>query len=632
MQSPLLTRNSSSFGPGQRNDRQGRIQIRSDERDIPPTPPLRQQQAFQTMPLSINKPRQAQKTVASVLADSIASTWSSSSSDSEPTPTASSIAAMRERNAQLATQLLPVQLTLPSTFSSSVTLAPAQNIASTIKGARFGTPNSQEPRDIPKAAMSSEEVASIKASAAPFTPTKSSNLSAPPIRSDSNDTSYSGETVVLPDGTPVPTVRTDFQNLKKISVPRPVEDNNASAVPFVGGHVLSRTDPKIVAKQDGSSRTICSPTPQTIAAAERQSSLQVPQVSGQSAASGEQRIPSPLSASAQTPRTPHIPQSLKFQKSAPSLGSTSAHELQQPIQAQPVTQEQGNKSISGIAQAKSDDTDVRKRDNAETIGFRDDPRRNTFGELAPSMLEEANRKLFLYQMQQLDEDASEKGVYSSRQPAVAPVLAAAKETSAEAEQRVESIATTKTAPIARRESSTSQRSRRDSIGSATTAFDSPTKEDFPSNLFSPNNRSGNANPTRTTARATVAPPSDVLEVQEPDEVELIQSPSEDEEGTPKKVTIYLSTSASPSSSIHTRTTTMKTPTLEHCELAERSQICASSQSPLSKLVRLVVLVLVILAYRFVATLPTSKSTVLGRDSTVQRRLADSASGPVSIAR
>ncbi|SPO20390.1 uncharacterized protein UTRI_00787_B [Ustilago trichophora] len=546
MQSPLLTRNTSSFGPGQRNDRQPRIQIRQDERDIPPTPPLGQRQGFQTMPLSITKSRPAQ--VAAAVAaeiESESSAWSSES-ESEPTPTASSIAAMRERNAQLESQLLPVQLTLPSTFSSSSTLAPAQNVASPITGARFGAPSTmQEPREMPTLAVSAAEVASIKASAAPFTPAKSSNLSAPPIRSDSNDTSYSGETIALPDGTQIPTVRTDFQNLKRISIPKAVPEISGGpaakkGLPSVGGHVISRADPKVVAKNDGSSRTIYSPTPQTLAAARRQSTLlQVPQTGGAAGdAEAGERIPSPLSASAEAPQAPQIPHSLKFRKSAPSLGTPPSHDPTQPLPAPravleiPAAQQQekenaGGKSISGTTQAKSDDTDVRRRDNAESIGFRNDPRRNTFGELAPSMLEEANRKLFLYQMQQLDEDAREKGVGSSRLPEATPAPVA-KEAIEKVEKKVETaVPATSTTTIARRESSASQRSRRDSIGSATTAFDSPTKDEFPPNLFPKPSASGSVKAARGTARATVAPPSDVQEVQEPDEVELIHS----EEGT-----------------------------------------------------------------------------------------------------
>ncbi len=81
----------------------------------------------------------------------------------------------------------------------------------------------------------------------------------------------------------------------------------------------------------------------------------------------------------------------------------------------------------------------------------------------------------------------------------------------------------------RRESSASQRSRRDSIGSATTAFDSPTKEDFPSGLFRQSSGSGGGKGGRGTARNVVAPPSDVPEMQEPEDAEAPRS--EDDDGT-----------------------------------------------------------------------------------------------------
>ncbi len=540
MQSPLLTRSASSFQQGHsqaqadRGERQpwdtpSRPRVLPQAtRDIQPTTPVGlrappQRSTVQTLPLAINKNRQTQAhAVAAALAyktEAASSIWSTSSSESEPTPTASSIAAARERNAQLATQLIPIQLTLPSTFSSSstLTLGQQQPQLQTI-GSRFGAPPVQEQRQIPPMVVSPEEVASIKATAAPFAPTKPSKLSAPPIRSDSNDTSYSGETVALPDGTQVPAIRTDFQNMKRISLPKTAE-------PSVGGHVLSRADPKVVARNDGSSRTIYSPTPQTLAAARRGTSLQVPQKE-------EQRIPSPLSASAEAPQAPQIPHALKFRKSVPSIGASET----QP--SQPANEgKDGGKSTAATTQAKSDDTDVRKRENAELVGFRGDPRRNTFGELEPSMLEEANRKLFVYQLQQLDQDARVKGVGSSRKPV--PSIEKV-EKKAESSAPVATSATVPTASstaeptsVVRRESSASQRSRRDSIGSATTAFDSPTKEEFPSHVRNATGPSGTTGITkgvpgnRGTARTTVAPPSDVPEMQEPDEAPAARS----DEGT-----------------------------------------------------------------------------------------------------
>ncbi|CBQ68119.1 conserved hypothetical protein [Sporisorium reilianum SRZ2] len=546
MQSPLLTRQASSFGPGQRNDRQPRVQVRPSEFDIPPTPPLGQRSGFQTMPLSINKTRPAQvAAVASPHAESISSAWSLGT-ESEPTPTASSIAAMRERNAQLESQLLPVHLTLPSRFSSSSTLAPVQSMRVLGTGPISNVPVSQEQRVIQPVTVSEAEVANMKASAAPFAPTTPSKLSAPPIRSNSNDTSYSGETIALPDGTQIPTVRTDFQNLKRISLPKQaaIAENASTSVPkeqvpSVGGHVLSRGDPKVVPKNDGSSRTIYSPTPQTLATARKQSTmLQVPQ----GEATGEQRIPSPLSASAEAPAAPQIPHSLKFEKPAPSTGASPLNEVRQlpsNILAEESRESQNDaqkdnsgKVISEVTQAKSDDTDVRKRNDVASTGFQHDPRRNTFGEIEPSMLEEANKKLFLYQMQQLDEEAREKGVGSSRKP-----VASASIQPAEAESKditgktVETAAAAPTTTVVRRESSASQRSRRDSIGSATTAFDSPTREDFPATVFRQTSGSGSAKAIRGTARETVAPPSDVQEVHEPEEAEVLRSPDHDDDGT-----------------------------------------------------------------------------------------------------
>ncbi|KAJ1030010.1 hypothetical protein NDA16_000923 [Ustilago loliicola] len=530
MQSPLLSRNPTHRGEIQpwTTPRQ---QPAQNFREIPPTPPLGsgvQRQGFQTMPLSINKARQPQAVaVVNTLAESTSSAWSDST-ESEPTPTASSIAATRERNAQLEAQMMPVQLTLPSTFSFSSTLAPMQSSttaqkASVKAGSRFGGPTAQAPRPLPPA-VTAEEVANIKASAAPFTPTKPSKLSAPPIRSDSNDTSYSGETIALPDGTQIPTVRTDFQNLKRISLPKSTPEattsNKVDSMPSVGGHVISKADPKVVPKNDGSSRTIYSPTPQTLANARRQSTLlQVP-LAAETAEGGE-RIPSPLSASVEAPQAPQIPHALKFRKSEPSIGRTPSAQASQPLPAlAPEVELEGGKSVGGTTQAKSDDTDIRKRDNAETIGFRNDPRRNTFGELAPSMLEEANRKLFIHQMQQIDQEAREKGVGSSRQPQLASAATGEK---APAEKSKAGAPTA--TKLVRRESSASQRSRRDSIGSATTAFDSPTKEEFPSHVKQSTGPSGGSKVTRGTARAAVAPPSDVLEVQEPEETR------DDDDGT-----------------------------------------------------------------------------------------------------
>lgn len=443
MQSPLLSRQAAP-----------RLQQAGlNPLDIPPTPPLG---STSTKPLSIHKNREPQLpavAAATALAESITSTWSSSSGSSgdrsEPTPTASTIAATRERNAALASQLVPVQLTLPSNFP------PAR-------------------------------VDSMKAKAAPFAPSTPSKLSAPPVRADSLETSASGETVVLADGREVPAVRTDFENLVRISVPK----RTASAGMEEG--------------KGGASSTMLSPVHQA----------GLLQASG---GGSDQRIPSPLSASAMPPQAPQIPQSRGFRKSVPSLDTHPQHP----------ENKDATKAASGVTQPKSDDTPTRKRSNSDTIGYRNDPKRNTFGELAPSMLEEANKKLFLYQMQQLDQEAKEKEVGSSRP---LQIKVANQEAAAKAEKKADNPAADQAVITARRDSSASQLGRRDSIGSATTAFDSPTKENFPSDVQ--REGSGPARPKgpRGTARALVAPPSDVLEVQEPEEDSHVAD-SDTEDGT-----------------------------------------------------------------------------------------------------
>lgn len=532
MQSPLLSRN-----PTHRGERQAwatqRQQLVQNAHEIPPTPPLGsgpQRQGFQTMPLSINEARQpqaAQVAVANTLADSISSAWSDST-ESKRTPIASSIAATRERNARLESQLMPVKLTLPSTFSSSSTFAPVQASTTNQKapvsgGTRTGCTTAQDPRpNLP--GVTAEEMSNMKATATPFTPIKPSKLSAPPIRSDSNDTSIYGETIALPDGTQIPTVRIDFQNLKRISLPKSTPDASASkkvdSMPSVGGHLISKAHSKLVPKNDGPPRAIYSPTPQTLANARRQSTLlQVPRAAV--VAGGAERISSPLSASAEAPQTPQIPHTFKFRKFEPFIGGTPSAPEAQPLPAFAFAVEmEGGKSDGGTTQAKSDDTDVRRRDNADTPGFRDEPRRNTFGEIAPSMLEEANRKLFSFQMQQFDQESKEKGVGSSRQPQLASTPAMEKTPAEKAKFEAPT-----SAKLVRRESSASQRSRRDSIGSATTAFDSTTKEGFPAHVKQATGPPVSSMVTRGTARAAVPPPSDVIEVQEPDEAQ------DDTEGT-----------------------------------------------------------------------------------------------------
>lgn len=543
MQSPILSRSSSSFGPDQTNERKRRNQDNPYEFGIPPTPPLGQQAAFQTVPLSIKKARQVQPAAspATIPRDvSTSSAWSSNT-ESEPTPTPSSIAATRERNAQLEAELMPVQLTLPPRLSSSSISSPVQAVKPPAIGAHFGGPGATErPAAIPAVTVKAADVASIKASAAPFAPAKSSNLSAPPIRSNSDDTSYSGDTVALPDGTQIPTVRTDFQNLKRISLPRPAA-STGKKVPMeqlanIGGHVIAREDAKMVPKNDGSSRTIYSPTPQTLAAARRQSTLlQVPPVSGQGQTTSDQGIPSPLSASIEAPSAPQIPHSLKFDRPAPSVGASTSYEPQQLSSLAPErkgAEVPGDMRSTETTHSKPEDTDSRTRKEAESLEFADRSRRNTFGEPVPSMLEEANRKLFLYQMQQGDQDAHAKGVGSSRQSAMPPTLPpnTQAEPIGKAEQKPEqAVATTST--IVRRESSASQQSRRDSIGSATTAFDSPTREDFPTNLFRQPSVTGSVKTGRGITKKTVAPPSDVQEVQEPDEAEAINSADDGDDGT-----------------------------------------------------------------------------------------------------
>ncbi|KAJ9476468.1 Multidrug transporter [Pseudozyma hubeiensis] len=533
----MLSRNPSSFGPGQKEDRPLRNQDNPYEFGIPPTPPLAQPRTFQTVPLSIKKTSTSQNAAASSPAPrggSSNSAWSSTT-ESEPTPTPSSIAATRERNAQLEAQLQPVQLTLPATFTHNSAISPQAAPSSSI-GARFGGAGAQGRPPVPADTVSAANVASIKASATPFAPTKSSNLSAPPIRSNSDDTTFSGEIIALPDGTQIPTIRTDFQNLKRISMPKQaaIEENPAGKkqTPTVAGHVIAREDAKRVPKNDGSSRTIYSPTPQTLAAARRQSSLlQVPQAGAQGEATTDQRIPSPLSASVEAPAAPQIPHSLKFDRSVPSAGASTSYEPQNlpgPATAPRDVENQGVmhrgdefKSVSGRNRTKSDDTDIRTRADAEQLNFDEHSRRNTFGEPAPGMLEEANRKLYQYQMQQLDKEAKAKDVGTSRRP-VSIDAGSIERVEKKSDQPIAA-----TTSIVRRESTASQQSRRDSIGSATTAFDSPTKEEFPANLFRQPSGSGSAKAIRGTARETVAPPSDVQEVQEPEEIVA----SDDDDGT-----------------------------------------------------------------------------------------------------
>ncbi|GAC99454.1 multidrug transporter [Pseudozyma hubeiensis SY62] len=535
-QSPILSRNPSSFGPGQNEDRRRRNQDNPYEFGIPPTPPLGQPRTFQTVPLSIKKASTTQQAAApssAPQAGSSNSAWSSTT-ESEPTPTPSSIAATRERNAQLEAQLQPVQLTLPATFAHRSAISPQAATSSAI-GARFGGDGAQGRPPVPADAVSAANVASIKASATPFAPTKSSNLSAPPIRSNSDDTTFSGEIIALPDGTQIPTVRTDFQNLKRISMPKPAAFEDPAGkqqTPTVAGHVIAREGAKKVPKNDGSSRTIYSPTPQTLAAARRQSSmLQVPQAGAQGGGTNDQRIPSPLSASAEAPAAPQIPQSLKFDRAVPSAGASTSYEpqnLPDPATAPRDVEKQGVmhrgdgiKSVPGRTRTKSDDTDIRTRADAEQLDFDEHSRRNTFGEPAPGMLEEANRKLYQYQMQQLGKEAKAKDVSTSRQPPSTDV-GSVERVEKKSDQPI--VATTS---IVRRESTASQQSRRDSIGSATTAFDSPTKEEFPANLFRQSSQTGSAKAIRGTARETVAPPSDVQEVQEPEEIVA----SDDDDGT-----------------------------------------------------------------------------------------------------
>ncbi|PWY97575.1 MFS general substrate transporter, partial [Testicularia cyperi] len=483
-----------------------------DVGEIPPTPPLgsgsRAPQFFGVSRKQVPEYSRSRDTEYARRRESFPpSSWSSS--DSTPTPTASSVAAARERNAKIEAELMPIQLIHPSAFTRPQQQQPQQQNA-----------QSTSVMMAPEATVSA-----IKASAAPYAPIKPSLLSAPPIRSDSNDTAYSGETIALADGTQIPTVRTDFQNMKRISLPKSSASAEASTemqrVPSVGGHVLGQTNVAILPRKDGTARAIYSPTPQTLVAARKQATLlTVP--STHVAGELDQGIPSPLSGSVPPPRAPQIPHTLKFRKSEPSIGSPapSVPQHDEPVVA-PET--------LASTQAKSDETDVRTRERSQTIGYRNDPRRNTFGEVQPALLEEANRKLFIYQQQQQQQIAE-----------VQPKRRSAQEEENRARgpgSEKDRSATTQTDAIVRRESTASQRSRRDSIGSATTAFDSPTREEFPASVrnsvakrrssIEGGGKSGPefADKRNIVAGGVVAPPSDVPEMQEPatDDEETVES-------------------------------------------------------------------------------------------------------------
>lgn len=176
-----------------------------------------------------------------------------SSDESTPTPTASSVAAASARRREEAKTMLPITLVTPSQATRpQATFQSGQQadvrISSTMKGKGVADPR----------------------------PLSSSSFS-------------------MPDGRQVPVVRTDFENMKRIS--RPVSSSKAST-------------PTTAAAAMGSSSIIPSKEKAKEDSAPAEASLQVPEMTKQTLP--QLSASSPLSASAPLPTTPSVPHVAQF--------------------------------------------------------------------------------------------------------------------------------------------------------------------------------------------------------------------------------------------------------------------------------------------------------------------------------
>ena len=597
------------------------------DREIPPTPPLGLAPAFgqaahdqvasgragmsydsRIQALPVNRSSFNQRSVVT------ASDWSSE--DSTPTPTASSIAAAKERNEKLKTELIPITLLHPAQY-----MAPAPQKAPQ-PAPVAGPSNSRMVESVQSRPQQVQGQAQV-----PYQhhrqqqPESSQNVA-------QAGGSSTDPAVTIKDGRPVPIYRTDFQNLKRISLPKgtPVQaasnsgsrfdaqspvsrtasgstlagsgaaNSQKSAVlvpgmaeqqlqqsanvprteanrpelgpssqqvpsaapsdrpPNVAGHLVSKTQAAIVPRNDGTARPVYSPTPVTLAAA-RQSdklgrnlgNLMLPSSSLRQQLD-QDAIPSPLPASTSAPTAPALPHQLRFRRSEPNLST--------PGDSRPGT---GRRTPPGAERNAASDDSRPGRGLDQTV--RNDPRRNTFGEIEASMLEEANRKLSLYQKQQIEADlrayqsSQPSGSRSMLPPPTGPLAASGglsiqmginEEARRSQQQPVSSSAREDSdkvkTPSSRRKSGSEQtqrrssvksnRSRQNSFGSATTALDSPSQEDLQMGLqrsssgrksekrrsFQLDDRSGMYDGDRDRkplARGVVAPPSDVPERDEP---------------------------------------------------------------------------------------------------------------------
>lgn len=356
-----------------------------------------------------------------------------SSGESTPTPTASSVAAASARRKEAARDLVPVALVSPDLMAGP---APRVSLA------RSPAPRIQ--------AQQQQQQAVSSSSSRPLS---------------------SGSSLMLADGREVPTVRTDFDNMKRFS--RPSSSSQPTSMPEVRRGL------------EGSQASIGRKSAPTPAAGSH----------AKAASKQGRRSDDPLPTSTRAPDAPKLQQGLRFNKSDPALGT--------PEQSRPGTGTDAAGHVAPLVQPR------RARDDIAALQTAD---RNTFGPDA-SLFEHANRALLRHQaeQQQQQQQRSSRPAPATLSTPNVPTTTALVD--AESDERP-------------RRPSNVESVRRSSFGSGTTALDTPNPEHRDSiDALYPNSgrrRSSSQEEGATWGRKAAglvsglaAPPSDVPELVEP---------------------------------------------------------------------------------------------------------------------
>ncbi|KAN0060464.1 hypothetical protein ACQY0O_007795 [Thecaphora frezii] len=373
------------------------------------------------------------------------------SDDSSETPTASSVAAGLAPADNVQPVLTPVALFHPYNISKHTSgPAPVGEVGSTA---------AKRDLDVIGNRVSAVDYANPNETAAQTSPKDSNNATAQERKQ-------------------VPRIRTDLQNLRRISAavvkrggapysaaapssqsqaPRHVSTNQGSGygqdrgakLLSVGGHVLGTSKATLLLRKDGTARPIYSPTPLTVAAARGQQQAQKAEATQTPGTLDTIGVTQALPASATTPPAPQLPYQIRFRHSQPNLSSSSSESSRHQSAARSPPEATAGDKLPDQRRASIGAANIAAEPPADLA-------------IDPSLLKEANRKLFLYQKQQQAEE--ERRLSSNQNPVTEPDVIICVESATD-------DGATEGPFSPHNLSARSEEARRSSVDTAATAFD-----------------------------------------------------------------------------------------------------------------------------------------------------------------